>query len=100
MEEGLLFWVHNKHGSASGNSPHIDGTIRKRYHSYFENGYGEQMVFVYDYEVNEGTLWHGDAGWEQAFRVVAGDVPELLLADDERLWLSTCWKSAIARLGD
>jgi len=62
MEEGLLFWVHNKHGSAAGNPPHIDGTIRKRYHGYFENEFQEQFIFVYDYEVREATLWVGDAG--------------------------------------
>lgn len=28
--------------------------------------FGEQCVFVYDYEIDEGTLWMGDAGWEKS----------------------------------
>jgi len=32
-----------------------NGGIRKRYHGYYEHEYGEQAVFVYDYEVNESS---------------------------------------------
>ena len=66
-----IFHVGNKHAQDSGKPPHIDGNIRKRYHGYFENEFGEQAIFVYDYEVKEGTLYMGDAGWERALRLSA-----------------------------
>jgi len=97
MNNSLLFWVNNKHSSKAGQPPHIDGTIRKRYHGYFENEFGEQAIFVYDYEVGEGVLWLGDAGWERSYVVVDGDVPELMLGENEKVWLEVCWKTAIAR---
>lgn len=97
MNNNLLFWVVNQHAPNSGQPPRIDGTIRKRYHGYFENEYGEQAIFVYDYEVGEGVLWLGDAGWEHSYAVVDGDVPDLMLGENEHAWLQVCWQSAIAR---
>jgi hypothetical protein len=96
-DELPIFWVGNHHTASCGNPPHIDGDIRKRYHGYYENEYGEQAIFVYDYEVQEGTLWMGDAGWETAYRVVDGKVPELVMGLNETLWLFNCWQTAIAR---
>lgn len=97
METNLLFWMHNKHENTAGNPPQIDGTIRKRYHGYFENEFGEQAVFVFDYEAKEGTLWMGDASWENPFRV-DGNVPELELGLNESIWLRACWETVIALL--
>jgi hypothetical protein len=93
-----IFWVGNHHVQGSGSPPHVDGDIRKRYHGYFENEYGEQAIFVYDYEVNEGILWLGDAGWETPHKVVDGEVAELMLGQNESAWLSVCWNAAVARL--
>ncbi len=56
-----LFTVLNYDIKSCGKPPHIHGDVRKRY----ENEYGEQAIFVYDYEVNKGTLWMGDSGWER-----------------------------------
>ncbi|MEO8391776.1 MAG: hypothetical protein ABI700_02185 [Chloroflexota bacterium] len=97
MTENLLFLVSNHQSTDSGEPPHIDGDIRKRYHGYFENEFGEQAVFVYDYEVGEGTLWMGDAGWEKSYKVVEGKVPELLMRQNEAVWLSNCWHTAVVR---
>lgn len=99
MQPPLLFTVSNHHAESSGKPPSVDGDIRKRYHGYFENGYGEQCVFVYDYEVGEGTLWMGDAGWANSHPVVDGDVPELLMDEHEKAWLMACWKAAMVRKG-
>ncbi|MCC6612869.1 MAG: hypothetical protein IT320_05275 [Anaerolineae bacterium] len=99
MQPPLLFTVSNHHAESSGKPPSVDGDIRKRYHGYFENGYGEQCVFVYDYEVGEGTLWMGDAGWGRTHPVVDGDVPELLMDEHEKAWLMACWKAAMVRKG-
>lgn len=90
----VVFQARNKHSADAGKPPEIDANIRKRYHGYFENEYGEQTIFVYDYEVKEGTLWMGDAGWEKAFKVVNARVPELELSKNEALWLYNCWMTA------
>ncbi len=92
-----VFHVGNKHSADCGKPPHIDGNIRKRYHGYFENEYGEQAIFVYDYEVNEGTLWMGDAGWETPHKVIEARVPELVLGRNEALWLYNCWMTATGK---
>lgn len=92
-----IFHVGNKHLQGSGKPPHIDGNIRKRYHGYFENEFGEQAIFVYDYEIGAGTLWMGDAGWEKSYTVVEGKVPELLMGQNETVWLSNCWHTAVVR---
>ncbi len=55
-----IFHVGNKHSADCGTPPHIDGNIRKRYHGYFENEFGEQAIFIYDYEVKVvqyGKTW-------------------------------------------
>ena len=92
-----LFVVGNYHVESCGKPTFIDGDILKRYHGYFENEYGEQAVFVYDYEVGEGTLWMGDAGWEKPYKVVEGKVLELMMGQNEVVWLSNCWHTAIVR---
>lgn len=98
MDHNPLFQVSNHHIESCGNPPFIDGDIRKRYHGYFENEHGEQAVFVYDYEIQEGTLWLGDAGWEQPHKVIGGQVPELSLNQGEAIWLLNCWNTAVERL--
>jgi hypothetical protein len=95
-----LFTIGNHHVESCGTPPQIDGDVRKRYHGYFENDYGEQAIFVFDYEVQEGKLWMGDAGWEKPYLVRNGSVPGLVLNDNERTWLFACWKAATARLED
>ncbi len=89
-----LFTVSNHHAESCGKPPHIHGDVRKRY----ENEYGEQAIFVYDYEVNEGTLWMGDAGWGKPYKVVNGTVPELVMGREEMIWLMNCWQTAVKRL--
>lgn len=96
----IVFQARNKHSTDAGKPPQIDANIRKRYHGYFENEHGEQVIFVYDYEVNEGTLWMGDAGWEKAFKVIDARVPELVLSRNEALWLYNCWITATGKIPD
>lgn len=87
--------MSNHHVEGCGKPPEIDGDIRRRYHGYFENEHGEQAIFVYDYEVNEGKLWMGDAGWETPYQVVDGNAPQLVLGLNEALWLYNCWNTAL-----
>lgn len=96
-ERKPIFEVSNHHTKDCGKAPFIDGDRRKRYHGYFENEYGEQSIFVYDYEVNEGMLWMGDTGWDKSFKVIEARVPELVLSRNEALWLYNCWMTATGK---
>ncbi len=96
MDLQIIFQVPNKHSPNSGKPPQIDGSNPHRYFGYFENEHGEQALFVYDYTARTGTLWVGDAGWEKSYTVIDGDVPELILAASEKLWLRACWTAATA----
>ena len=87
-----VFAVANKHVADSGQPPHIDGDTKDRYHGYFENEYGEQAVFVYDYQAKMGTLWMGDAGWDNIIAVANadGEAPDIVLGETEAMWLRAC----------
>ncbi len=75
--------------------PQIDEqTFPDVYRSYFENQYGEQAIFLYDYGRKSGTLYKGDAGWEHLYNVVDGKVPELILNRPEQMWLLACWEAS------
>jgi len=60
------------------------------YTAYFENQYGEQLVFQYDYKAKEGTLWHGDYSWEEPVQVMGGGTT-MILGEEEREWLHLVW---------
>jgi len=94
MPENSLFHVRNKQSAASGKPPSIDGNTPGRYHACFENAQGEQLIFVYDYHADTGTLYHGDAGWDQSCPVKGGTCPDLILDEAETLWLRACWLAA------
>ena len=89
-----LFTVGNKHAATRGTSLQINGDVEGRYYGYFENEYREQAVFVYEYQTGIGTLWMGDAGWEEAINIVDGKASEIVLSESESLWLEACWKAA------
>jgi hypothetical protein len=91
-----IFSVDNKHKPNAGQPPQIDGNVKSKYYGYFENEYGEQMIFVYDHALKLGIVWVGDAGWEKSYKVVDGLVPELMLSDKEETWLQVCWNAATA----
>ena len=88
---GLVFFVNNHHAGGCGRPPAISGDQENRYFSYFENDFGEQAVFVYEFETEKGTLWMGDAGWETPWEVVDGRARGLVLGQAEALWLRACW---------
>lgn len=89
-----LFEVRNKHAASSGEPPRINGSEKGKYHGHFENEYGEQAVFVYDYETGVGTLYMGDAGWDEPLRIEGGIPNDLVLNEAEMLWLGACLKAA------
>src|SRR4051812_4773167 len=95
-----LFSADNAHVPESGMPPYLR-TDSSRYHGYFENRYGEQWVFVFDYAADRGHLRGGDTGWDHVF-VLPGDStlpPEQLpiLNEEERLWLTACVQAAVKR---
>lgn len=90
MERPIVFQARNKQPATSGEPPSIDANTPNRYHAYFENGYGEQLIFVYDRETNTGTLYHGDLGWNDPQTVEDGTLPNLDLDEAESLWLRAC----------
>jgi hypothetical protein len=66
--------IYNNHVADCGMPPcftNRDDTTSKRgnYYGYFENRYGEQMIFVYEYEAERGFVWSGDCGWKTKIEV-------------------------------
>ena len=93
-EREPIFWVTNHHGVSAGQPPHVDGDAPGKYYGYFQNEHREQAIFIYDYTTHTGTLWLGDYSWEHPVSVVDGDAPELVLSNEERMWLHACWNAA------
>jgi hypothetical protein len=66
----------------------------ERYIAYFENTFGEQLVFVHDVGETDATLYLGDVDWEPR-RVSDADglpdVGDLVLNREERTFLCACW---------
>ncbi|GIL13926.1 MAG: hypothetical protein BroJett038_26460 [Chloroflexota bacterium] len=95
----LLFKVNNRHEAFPGTAPFVDGDVTNKYCGYFENEYGEQSVFVYDYSARQGMVWSGDAGWHESYQVVDGQALGLVFTRDEAIWLMNCWQTAKLREG-
>ena len=91
-----LFQVPNHHAASCGPAPRIGDVGANQYLGYFENRYGEQAMFIYDHDTHKAVVYLGDAGWETPHAVVDGAVPDLILAEAERLWLRACWQATAA----
>lgn len=94
-EGALILQIRNHHTAVCGTPPRIEERPGQ-YLGYFENEYGEQMIFVFDRHSKTGRLYAGDAGWETPYEVVDGIVPGLILSSTERQWLRACWREATA----
>src|ERR1035441_4998994 len=60
---------------------------------YFENKFGEQLVFVHDGEP-DATVLLGGVDWEPRRVSDAGglpDVGDLIVTDEERAFVTACW---------
>ncbi len=88
-----LFSVSNHHTADCGRPPALNGDEPNTYHSYFENSFGEQSIFVYNRATKKTVLWCGDAGWQQPFTVVNGLAQYLILSPVEQIWLKACWEA-------
>ncbi len=74
------------------------------YYGCFENRYGQELIFIFDYTADRGYLRGGNMGWEQVF-VLPGDgslPPDKLppLGEPEHLWLTACIRAATLRKYD
>ena len=58
----------------------------RHYNSRFTNRYGEEWEFEYDPLKKEGVLRGSDVDW-QNYRVIEGQVPGLILNEEEIQWL-------------
>ena len=90
----ILFQAVNNHGESSGRPPKIEARLPGKYYGYFQNEYGEQAIFVFDYSTQTGTLWVGDNSWEEPVHVTDGKATDLILARNEQLWLQCCSDTA------
>jgi hypothetical protein len=73
-----------------------------RYVGYFENRFGELLVFVHDDGERDATVFLGDVGWELRRVSDAGgrpDVGDLILNDEERAFVEACWIATAWRRG-
>jgi hypothetical protein len=66
------------------------------YHGYFRSASGDQWVFEYRAQTQEGRLWGGDCQWEEPYPVQEGTCVQLIMAADERAWLQACWQAALS----
>ena len=89
-----LLEVWNGHDESCGAPPAITNKgNEKYYYGYFENRFGEQWVFVYDFTRKAGELRGGDIGWDKVIEVRDGK-HELILGKAEATWLLACWTAA------
>lgn len=95
MSEPLLT-IFNSHTPQCGRPPSLNNESPDLYTGYFENRFGEQWMFTFNRRTREATLRGGDVGWENSFSVRDGRVVELILGQDELVWLSACWKAVTA----
>jgi hypothetical protein len=83
-----LLRITNFHPDAGPSVDHVPET----YIGYFENAYGEQLIFVHHQGESQATLFHSDLGW-QPQAVTGKDWPRhgVILAAEEATWLDACW---------
>jgi len=99
VHEGDLLRVRIRHVPAT---PAIEDRPG-RYLGYFENKFGEQLVFVHEDSEPDATMFHGDVGWEpRRVRDAGGlpDVGDLVLNEEEHAFLRACWIATAGRRQD
>ena len=63
-DAGLVFAAYNTHYERYGAPPRLRNTDSPGlYYGYFENRYGEQLVFTFDRGTGTGMVSGGDLGW-------------------------------------
>jgi hypothetical protein len=99
VREGELLRVSNHHAAAALAIEERPG----RYLGYFQNKFGEQLVFVHDDGELDATVFHGDVDWvPRRVRDAGGlpDVGDLVLGEEEHAFLTACWIATAWRRED
>jgi hypothetical protein len=97
--EDEVLRVSNHHAAAA---PVIEDRPG-RYLAYFENKFGEQLVFMHEDGELDATVFHGDGDWEpRRVRDASGlpDVGDLVLNEEEHAFLTACWIATAWRRED
>jgi len=89
-----LLKIANHHAAACGDPPSVDGNAQNCYVGYFENPYGEQRIFTMNRQTGKAALRGGDVGWNTEIDVTNGTASDLILGQEEQLWLQANWSSA------
>jgi hypothetical protein len=90
MDDEELVRLSNHHASLAP----VIGERPGRYLGYFENRFGEQLLFVYDDGESDAVVLLADVGWEPCRVSDAGGLPDagdVILNDEERAFVSACW---------
>ena len=99
VHEDEFLRVSNRHAAAAPAIEERPG----RYLGYFENKFGEQLVFVHEDGELDATVFGGDVGWEpRRVRDAGGrpDVGDLVLGEEEHAFLTACWIATAWRRED
>lgn len=76
-----VFTAFNNHIADCGAPPGLTNRdVSNTYYGYFENCFGEQFVFLYDFAAEKGMLFSGDAGWEESFCVAEVSIDDYVAA--------------------
>jgi len=89
-----LLKIANHHAAACGDPPIVDGNAQNCYVGYFENPHGEQRIFTMNRQTGKAALRGGDVGWNTEIDVTNGTASDLILGQEEQLWLQANWSSA------
>jgi hypothetical protein len=99
VHEDEFLRVSNHHAAAAPAIEERPG----RYLGYFENKFGEQLVFVHEGGALDATVFHGDVAWEPGRVTDASGVPDvgdLVLNEEEHAFLIACWIATAWRRAD
>jgi hypothetical protein len=99
MHDAELMRLTNHHASVAAVIEERPG----RYLGYFENKFGEQLVFVHDDGESDAVVLLGDFGWEPCRVSDVGGLPDagdLILNDEERAFVNACWIATAWRRED
>src|ERR1700738_100238 len=89
VHDDELLRVSNRHAPA----PAIDERPG-RYLGYFENRFGEQLVFMHEDGELDATVFHGAVDWEPRRVTDVSGLPDargLALNEEELAFLRACW---------
>lgn len=95
MSNETVFTADNRYRPEHGEPPRAS---RKKYYfsSYFENRYGDQLMFLYDKDKAEAYIYNGRAGWDQKTVVPREDIKNGSFEvhfnqfDGEERWIESC----------